>query len=331
IIGCGNIAGGFDKDLADTDGPCTHAGAYRRDGRYTLKACVDPDPQQGKAFQQDWQVDHYYETLAAIPQDEHFDIISICSPSACHYADMQVAITKRPKLIFCEKPITQHIAHTRELITQCKQHNIGLMVNYTRRWDPDIRDLKIAIEQQHYGQLRSVIGIYNKGIFHNGSHLVNTLTLLLGQLRVHQVLPGIADYHSDDPSINALLTGNISHRPIPVHFVTANAQDYTLFEIHFIFQNRSVIMYEGGLYWSDRLLQNSDRFTDYRTLDHGRQRPGRYPQAMLNALDNIYQFINVKQTLLCTGDDALATQALCATLYHQAQNNVSPSTKQSIV
>ncbi|MEO0443021.1 MAG: Gfo/Idh/MocA family oxidoreductase, partial [Pseudomonadota bacterium] len=220
IIGCGNIAGGFDKAIADTDGPCTHAGAYTRDGRYRLSACVDPNPRQGKAFQQDWQVDHYYATLAAIPPHKHFDIISICSPTDCHYEDMQVAISKRPRLIFCEKPVTQKTDHTQALIAQCKQHNIGLMVNYTRRWDPDIQDLKNAIDHQHYGQLRSVIGIYNKGIFNNGSHLINTLTLLLGQLSIHQVLPGITDYHSDDPSISALLSAKSGGHPVPIHLVT---------------------------------------------------------------------------------------------------------------
>ena len=43
IVGCGNIAGLFDQERSHYDFPYTHAGAYIRDGRCSLAACVEAD------------------------------------------------------------------------------------------------------------------------------------------------------------------------------------------------------------------------------------------------------------------------------------------------
>ena len=329
IIGCGNIAGGFDmKSDINHDtlkattptaaGPCTHAGAYRQQGHFTLSACVDPDRERRQRFQTYWQIQRGYNDIAELePQQNTFDVISICSPTAYHQQHIEQAIALKPKVIFCEKPITQDIASSQRLVDRCQQHQIAMVVNFTRQWDPDIQHLQQAIATEQYGPLRSIIGTYNKGIFNNGSHLINTLQLLLGELQLEHTLAGIIDYDDTDPSIAALLTSPMA---CPIHLATAHAEDFTLFEIQFIFQERVIHMLEGGLYWCDRLTKNSQRFAHYTTLDHGTVRQGRYQQAMVNAVDNIDLFLLGKARLQCTGAAALNTQTLCQQLWQQAQN-----------
>ena len=51
IIGCGNIAGGFDATRRGTDTPFSHAGAYVAQGDFALRCCVDPDEVRRAAFQ----------------------------------------------------------------------------------------------------------------------------------------------------------------------------------------------------------------------------------------------------------------------------------------
>ena len=51
IVGCGNIAGGFDHEQPGTDTPFTHAGAYCRHGGFALAACVEPDAERRAALQ----------------------------------------------------------------------------------------------------------------------------------------------------------------------------------------------------------------------------------------------------------------------------------------
>lgn len=55
VIGTGNIAGDFDAGAAADALPLTHAGAFRRDGRFRLRACVDPDARRRSGFAAHWQ------------------------------------------------------------------------------------------------------------------------------------------------------------------------------------------------------------------------------------------------------------------------------------
>jgi predicted dehydrogenase len=56
IVGCGNIAGGFDEGCPPERPPYTHAGAYAGDGRFELLACVEPDEKRRVEFMSAWNV-----------------------------------------------------------------------------------------------------------------------------------------------------------------------------------------------------------------------------------------------------------------------------------
>ena len=56
IVGCGKIAGGFDEGRPVGDSPLTHAGAYIRDGRFNIVACVEPDDNRRSEFMAAWDV-----------------------------------------------------------------------------------------------------------------------------------------------------------------------------------------------------------------------------------------------------------------------------------
>ncbi|WP_380926173.1 Gfo/Idh/MocA family oxidoreductase [Sphingomonas leidyi] len=107
IIGCGLIAGGFDADRAPDALPFTHAGAFARCPAFTVTACVDPDAERRSAFQARWNVSEGGADLAALAQPGRFAVISICSPTELHRAHMEQALTLRPKVIFCEKPVAK--------------------------------------------------------------------------------------------------------------------------------------------------------------------------------------------------------------------------------
>ena len=107
--------------------------------------------------------------------DDRFDVISICSPTSCHVNDLEAALRLSPKLIFCEKPVTQSVAQTERMVAACREGNIRLAVNHTRRWAPDIVLLHADMQAGRWGKLRSVVGLYNKGILNNGSHMLDLL------------------------------------------------------------------------------------------------------------------------------------------------------------
>jgi len=319
IIGCGNIAGGFDEGSTSVNFTYTHAGAYAQDGRFNITACVEPDDNRRGEFMAAWSVpDGFHSTDELLDfcreKNQQFDVISICSPTDCHAHDFEIALCLKPKLIFCEKPVTTSLSETERLIEECRKANILLAVNYTRRWDPDILKLQADISAGQWGELRSVVGIYNKGILNNGSHMLDLCQLLIGPVKIIKVGKPVKDYFSDDPTIPVWLEGNQS---VPIHLSCANAEDYAVFELQLIFSLGVLTMEEGGMFWSERRVIDNDTFKGYRKLSETVRRPGEYPSAMLRAVDNIYRAINQNVPIASNGVTSLAAQRVCEEVKQQ--------------
>src|SRR5689334_23187579 len=139
IVGCGNIAGAFDIENSGGSPPLTHAGAYSRHGAFDLAACVEPNAVRRSEFMARWQIPTGYAELADVPAGAcDFDVVSICSPTGFHSEHLRAALNLRPRLIFCEKPVTPSSAETEVLVNQCEERGVLLAINHTRRWAPDI-------------------------------------------------------------------------------------------------------------------------------------------------------------------------------------------------
>ena len=310
IVGCGNIAGGFDAGRPEAaDCPLTHAGAYSADGRFELSGCVEPDDAKRDSFMKTWGVPFGCRSIDEVPKlQQRFDVISVCSPTECHADDLDVCVELEPKVIFCEKPVTTSALRTARIIEQCNETEVALAVNYTRRWDPMISALADGIREERWGELRSVAGFYNKGLLNNGSHMLDLLHLILGSLELVKAGQPVDDYLPDDPSVPVWLQG-AGHCPIQLS--CGNASDFALFELQFIFSSAVVSMENGGMFWRERLPIDSEEFKGFRVLDEGSRKTGGYSKAMLRACNNIFEFVSHGNSLMSTGETALVSQQLC--------------------
>lgn len=316
IVGCGNIAGGFDQEHSAHCLPYTHAGAYVRDGRFKIAGCVEPDDNRRNEFMAKWAVPIGFHSIDEILNSNyHFDVISICSPTLVHSHHLEISLRLNPKLIFCEKPVTTALEETKTFVDECHKQNILLAVNYTRRWDPDISKLQASIHNGEWGILRSIIGLYNKGILNNGSHMLDLLHMLVGPMEISKVGKPIYDFFPNDPSVSVWLYG---HEDLPVHLTCAHAGDFAVFELQLIFSHGILTMEDGGMFWRERRVKDSDIFKGYRTLSKGVRKNGQYSHAMLQAVNNIYQAITVGEPLASTGDSALSAQRVCEQIRAQA-------------
>jgi hypothetical protein len=70
-------------------------------------------------------------------------------------------------------------------------------------------------------------------------------------------------------------------------------------------------MEEGGLYWRERRAVQSTTFKGYRKLDDGARYAGKYPHAMIKAIDNIYRAITRGDVLVSNEESALLAQRMC--------------------
>lgn len=318
IIGCGRIAGGFDADRPVDALPLTHAGAFARHPGFRVTACVDPDDHVRGSFMARWNIPVGLSSVDQLTAGSYrFDVISICSPTHLHAAHFSTALALRPRLIFCEKPVTSSSAETRHWVEACEAHDVLLAINHTRRWAPDIVALAANLRDGRWGTVRSVVARYNKGVLNNGAHLIDLLHMLIGPVNVQATGDPVRDFFDDDPTIPALL---VSASGVPVTLAIGDARDYALFELEIITEAAVIAMERGGLSWRIRRAVESAEFKDYRALGPDEIIEGRYDQAMQAAISNLHNALFQGAPLASTGASGLEAQLVCEAIQLAAQN-----------
>lgn len=316
IVGCGNIAGGYDAGVTTPTWPLTHAAAYGQHGGFELTACCDPDTDRREAFQHRWNIPIGVDDPAHLPAAlRRVDVVSLCAPTTFHHQHLLEVLTWSPRLVFCEKPLAASLEDAENALATYEAAGVPLAVNYTRRWDPEVLQLRLALQQGHWGAVRSVSATYNKGVLNNGGHLIDLLHLLFGEVKVLAAGPATYDHWPEDPSVPALL--EVGTR-IPVTLNIANAADYALFEMQIVTERGVLAMEAGGLNWSWREVADSTDFPGYRVLHPAVTRPGRYREAMAAAVDNLYRTVSVGDPLSSTAQSALRTHRICDQLLRLA-------------
>ena len=330
IIGCGNMAGGYDLLQPEDALPLGHAKAFSKHGGFALTACVEPDAVKRTAFQQHWHVPNGYASLQEVEAEGgQFDVISICSPTHAHAEDIQLALAFKPKLIFCEKPVTKSVDETKCAMQTCAEQHVLLAVNYSRRWSPQVAQLKAELADGHWGVVRSVSAVYNKGLLNNGSHMIDLLLALFGPLHIVSVGQAVDDFFSDDPTVAATLR---TQQGLPIQLNVAHAQDYALFEMQIVTEKGLINMEDGGMRWRFRHAKPSEQLAGYSFLNAGNWLEPQGSYALTGAVANIFDALQSDKPLASTGSNALQAQALCEQIKQMAwAHDPSPVFKKEAV
>jgi len=281
-----------------------------------MVACVDRNPEKLSKFMEHWDIPFGFCSFEeAKASGLNFDIVCICTPTEAHYSDLWNAIELEPDLIFCEKPLTSGIESSQKIVGVLEDLGILLAVNYIRRWDSYTRELKRAIDGSIYGRVTSVCCSYNKGILNNGSHMVDLMRFLLGDLELMSVGAASIDYDDRDPTISAMLR---SGDDVQVALIGAvPAKNFSIFEASLTFEKGIVCMLDGGLNWSYREVIDSLNFSQYRVLGRHSVREGTLNYSMRNAVDNIWSALKEGGNLKSSGENALQAQQLCCDIYNR--------------
>ena len=317
IVGCGNIAGGFDASRAKHLSSLSHAGAYTKHGGFKLFACIDPDHRCCKAFARRWEVENQASTIADLSLSPGLiDVVSICSPTELHHEHLKQVLNLRPKIVFCEKPLALDVSAAREITTVFRKHNIALVVNYSRQWDPCVTELENKLRIGCWGDIRSVVGHYNKGILNNGSHMLELLLRLLGQLELVATGMPVFDFWESDPTVAVFLTAN--EGAVPVYLNPSHASDFAYFELEIVFELGVLRMESGGMDWQFRMAEPDKEFVGYHSLSKAKFKKGRYMEALEFAINDIYTWLETARPVNKTNAFVVEVQKLCADIQKQA-------------
>ena len=106
-------------------------------------------------------------------QSSHHDVIVVSSPDETHFKILKDIVKYKPLLVICEKPLTNNLKELKHIIKLYNANRIKLITNFSRRYISDFIKINEFINKKKFGKIQLVNMICSRGIFHNGSHLVD--------------------------------------------------------------------------------------------------------------------------------------------------------------
>ena len=215
IIGCGRVASSFDDDkkLKNIHGWTSHARMYKSHVKTNLVAACDSDNKNALKFKRKWKV-KVYTNFKKMIKEKKIDILSICTPVNTHYNLIKEAISNNIKIIFCEKPFTDNLQKSLELRRLINKHKVIFAINHRRRWEKLYFNINNLIKKKTIGKVIQVNCLYSGGIANTGTHLIDILIYLFGDIKY---LNTSDTNKKKDPDVNVYLKfkNNINCNLIP--------------------------------------------------------------------------------------------------------------------
>ncbi len=311
IVGCGRIAGGYDE-TASSGPPRTHAGAYRARGDVRLVACVDPDSERRAAFRRRWGVEREFASLDDMAAAGICaDIVSVCTPGERHAADLDALLAMDVGAVLCEKPLAPDLTQARAAVSNYGVKGRPLAVAHFRRWDPNIVELAALIRAGTYGALQSGTGFYGKGLFNNGSHLIDLFATLVGWPEPLSAADRFAGPGAGDPTPDCVLRAPCG---APFRLIATDHTRYDLFELFLVFDAAVVELREGASRVTVRAPIPTPGFAGHRRPGAGDSWPPRQDEAFARMIGATIDAAVRGTPVACDGATALRTLSICAAL-----------------
>jgi len=246
IVGAGGIAGGYDRErLNSSPGVFTHAGAYKQDGRFTLRTIIDTDDGKARRFAEEWRVLTAMNNVSHLCGTFH-DVVSVCTPDQTHASVIRALIQARAaKTIFAEKPLAISGAEIQEIRQASDASGVHVVVNYQRRFDPAHRRLRDLILTRR-AHLRAVNAYYIKGLDHVGTTLIDTLCFLCGMPHAVFAYNRIFNKTIQDYTYEFILFFDAFNVTVKTVDVENADYAYHIFEIDFLMSDARVIVNDNS-------------------------------------------------------------------------------------
>lgn len=307
IIGCGMIAGGYDE----TDRPqgiTTHAAACRRHPDFTIVACVEPDEARRSAFMEFWNIGQGFADMdGLINGGVEFDAAVISAPTSEHISILRRLLNTGVKGVMCEKPICGCWRESSDIVAAYGRAGRVLAVNYPRRWNPVIVDLKERLAGGEWGALQSVVGHYGGGLINNGSHMLDLLSFLFGEVAPLSV-SGVRPLSGDDFSCDVLMTVGGDAAGSMIAF---DARHYGMFEMSAYLERGAFSLEDFGRVLKLRQVEDEPLVPGRKRLAAATETETGWRNAQYYAYDNFHAAVTRGVPLSSDGESALMTEKAC--------------------
>jgi predicted dehydrogenase len=100
-----------------------------------------------------WNVDHIYSDPQSMFSDIAVDIAVVAVSTASRSLVISPALAAKVGVLVIEKPLAATFAESEELAKSIRSSGVKNIVNYSRRWDPSMRQWREAIREGKLGSI----------------------------------------------------------------------------------------------------------------------------------------------------------------------------------
>lgn len=313
IIGCGNIAGGYDLSVPN-EWSLTHAGAYHLCPRTKLVAVADPDLEKLQSFQKKWNVEQGYADYSELLKNESIDIVSLCLPTEHHFAAFKVSVKYDVKAVFCEKPLSYNIDEAQSIAEIAGGRVVS--VNYFRRWNPTIAGVAKDIKKGKFGRTINVIVRYTKGLLTNGSHLIDLARWFWGEPKN---INFIRTVHDDpvDPGVDFSLT---FENEVTVYFINIPEVDYVFIDADILMEKGRIIIGQRGQQVQLHTVIQEPYYRLFNSLNLTEETETEWKNCTTRAVNEIINCMEKGGQTSCTIEDGCRVLEICSSII--AEKNI---------
>ena len=240
LIGCGNIGAMYDFE---TDFVLTYAKAFHLDPEITFSV-YDIDSTLSGMVAQRYGIKLLHELNPETYKD--YDIVAICTPTFTHFDYLSRMLVDGPKLVICEKPVDSDPVRLENILTLYRKSNTKVMVNFFRRFQPGIVELKKEVFDILADQpCTNIVVSYQRGFHNNASHAIDLLEYLFGStfdLTAAQITHKASDEFDSDPTMSVFCPWNGAS----VQFIGLAYAEFSHFEIAIYFTDKAVMLKDGS-------------------------------------------------------------------------------------
>ena len=105
----------------------------------------------------------------------------ISSSTSSHYNVLKQVLQSKIKYIICEKPFILNTNKAKKIISLIKRNKKKVMINYSRRFSPEIINLINNIKKNSYGNIVKICIITSRGLINNGCHYIDLIRMIFGE------------------------------------------------------------------------------------------------------------------------------------------------------
>ncbi len=312
IIGCGSI-GALKPDKYDFPGGeniLTHAHALWQHERTRLIAICDTDEEKAHQAAQKWECEPFV-SIADLFHTFNPDIVIVATPTSTHADVLLDVLSYGPRLVIAEKPFCTSYVEAEVVVKAYENAGIPLVINYTRRYVPEIRKMRNEIANGSWGKIYHCQVNYNRGIMHDGSHAINLCNWFFGNFKRGGMLPADPEIIDLDPvrfnNYDITYAAYMIFENCPhVFFCPSDGRKFGLFEIHIMTEGGRISLVDHSKKITIQKLMLEPTYGDYKTLSSNRQHIiTQLHTALTRLVNNVVDCLNYNTPLFCTGKEAL--------------------------